>query len=200
MEKQQVVDIAEFTINSLRELTDLSKDALQERRQHLVTIYNQKLFTTEMNRKIAKEIGQINFIMRDRGKFLSDGTALTSIDSQIVDIILKSFEDVIVENETGQTRIREVIKYAWNLIELRERFMSYSHFEDIIQFICESTDLTDIRYYLPEEIDYKFVNGRIHFEDDVYDLMHKELNRIMQEFYAVKAPQNIIKHQEGGIK
>ena len=78
--------------------------------------------------------------------------------------------------------------------------MSYSHFEDIIQFICESTDLTDIRYYLPEEIDYKFVNGRIHFEDDVYDLMHKELNRIMQEFYAVKAPQNIIKHQEGGIK
>ena len=200
MEKQQVVDIAEFTINSLRELTDLSKDVLQERRQHLVTIYNQKLFTTEMNRKIAKEIGQINFIMRDRGKFLSDGTALTSIDSQIVDIILKSFEDVIVENETGQTRIREVIKYAWNLIELRERFMSYSHFEDIIQFICESTDLTDIRYYLPEEIDYKFVNGRIHFEDDVYDLMHKELNRIMQEFYAVKAPQNIIKHQEGGIK
>ena len=196
MEKQQVVDIAELTINSLRELTDLSKDVLQERRQHLVTIYNQKLFTTEMNRKIAKEIGQINFIMRDRGKFLSDGTALTSIDSQIVDIILKSFEDVIVENETGQTRIREVI----NLIELRERFMSYSHFEDIIQFICESTDLTDIRYYLPEEIDYKFVNGRIHFEDDVYDLMHKELNRIMQEFYAVKAPQNIIKHQEGGIK
>jgi len=196
MEEQQVIEMT----NSLRELTDLSKEDLQQRRQHLTTVYNQKIYTTETNRKISKEIGQINFLLRDRGYFLSDGTNLTSIDSQIVDIVLKSFEDVIVENETGQTRIREVIKFTWNLISLRERFMSYSHFEDIIQFICESTDLTDIRYYLPEEIDYKFVNGKIHFEDDVYDLMHKELNRIMQEFYAVKAPQNIVKHQEGGIK